>query len=75
MGSSLVDWDMRSDRNAASDQDGGVESLVDWDMRSDRNLTQAQELGEGSLVDWDMRSGRKCKSHISSYLERSVIAS
>ncbi len=34
---SLVDWEMRSDRNlyAVGGFDGS--SLVDWEMRSDRN--------------------------------------
>jgi len=37
MGSSLVDWDMRSDRNLLYKALPYVISLVDWDMRSDRN--------------------------------------
>ena len=35
--SSLVDWDMRSDRNTQARHLNCVYSLVDWDMRSDRN--------------------------------------
>ena len=34
---SLVDWDMRSDRNSKSEVKLLLASLVDWDMRSDRN--------------------------------------
>jgi hypothetical protein len=37
MDASLVDWDMRSDRNIFHFLARGHESLVDWDMRSDRN--------------------------------------
>ncbi len=35
---SLVDWEMRSDRNTKQSRNMGITSLVDWEMRSDRNL-------------------------------------
>ena len=36
LNNSLVDWDMRSDRNLGHMSVKFHHSLVDWDMRSDR---------------------------------------
>ncbi len=35
--SSLVDWEMSSDRNSGEHPDIRIASLVDWEMSSDRN--------------------------------------
>jgi hypothetical protein len=58
---SLVDWDMRSDRNLKLAGLANVSSLVDWDMRSDRNKLLFTPFSEISLVDWDMRSDRNAR--------------
>ncbi len=59
--SSLVDWDMYSDRNPIGYVTSHVRSLVDWDMYSDRNFTDDELRGFDSLVDWDMYSLHKSK--------------
>ena len=58
MGSSLDDWDMRSDRNEFGQAMALRQSLDDWDMRSDRNHSHVDVLQGHSLDDWDMRSDR-----------------
>ncbi len=55
---SLVDWEMRSDRNHLIGHKQASASLVDWEMRSDRNLRRCVAQTLGSLVDWEMRSDR-----------------
>jgi len=57
-GSSLDDWDMRSDRNAIQRKAFEVKNLDYWDMRSDRNISVSLVRLGISLDDWDMRSYR-----------------
>ncbi len=61
---SLVDWEMRSDRNATLAEHRADLSLVDWEMRSDRNWRYVRLCASVSLVDWEMRSDRNraCRS-------------
>ena len=58
IGRSLVDWEMRSDRNDFGMRRAAGGSLVDWEMRSDRNGAITVEEIRPSLVDWEMRSDR-----------------
>ena len=60
--SSLVDWDMSSDRNEGGQDDDGQGSLVDWDMSSDRNGERRYRASTLSLVDWDMSSDRNYRA-------------
>ncbi len=55
---SLVDWEMRSDRNLWRTLRMAASSLVDWEMRSDRNWRNRLARDLVSLVDWEMRSDR-----------------
>ena len=58
---SLVDWDMYSDRNLRPNKLREIFSLVDWDMYSDRNLACTCTSLWKSLVDWEMYSDRNVK--------------
>ena len=48
---SLVDWEMRSDRNGDVYEANIKASLVDWEMRSDRNNRSTSCVAADSLVD------------------------